>query len=285
MRRKISVFDVVNTLILLIVAVSMLYPFLHLLAVALSSPGPVLEKSVNIIPKGLTFSIFRQLLTDRSMLRAMSNTIYITVVGTAISMGLTILMAYSLSRRYVMGRGIVMKLVLFTMLFSGGMIPNYYLIRSLNMIDSYWALIIPGAVSAYNMIVLMSFFRAIPDELEESGHIEGAGDVTILIKIVLPLSLPAIATISLFYAVAKWNTFMPAVLYINTMSKYPLQVVLKQIILDDLSIGSSTDDVLNSLPESKKAASIFFSVIPILCVYPFLQRHFVKGVMIGAIKG
>jgi putative aldouronate transport system permease protein len=157
--------------------------------------------------------------------------------------------------------------------------------KKLSFIDSYWALILPGAISAYNMIILMNFFRAIPEEMEDAAHIDGAGDLRILVLIILPLSLPAIATISLFYTVAKWNTFMSAVIYSNSMSKYLLQVVLRQIIFQDESMGGSTDDVLYTPPESKKAASIFFSVIPILCVYPFLQKYFVKGVMIGAVKG
>ena len=178
-----------------------------------------------------------------------------------------------------------MKIIIFTMLFNGGMIPNYYLISKLGLIDSYWALILPGAISAFNMIILISFFQTIPSELEDAAHIDGAGDFKILIQIVIPLSLAGIATISLFYAVAKWNTFMNAILYINSMKKYPLQVVLRQIILQNEAISSSTDDILSMPPESKKAASIFFSVVPILCAYPFLQKYFVKGVMIGAIKG
>lgn len=279
-------FNIFNAILLSAIAISMIYPFIHLLAIALSSPGAVLSQSVGIIPKGgVTFETFKQVIESSTMTRTMGNTVFITVVGTLVNMILTILMAYPLSRRYIVIRGFIMKIIIFTMLFNGGMIPNYYLISKLGLIDSYWALILPGAISAFNMIILISFFQTIPSELEDAAHIDGAGDFKILIQIVIPLSLAGIATISLFYAVAKWNTFMNAILYINSMKKYPLQVVLRQIILQNEAISSSTDDILSMPPESKKAASIFFSVVPILCAYPFLQKYFVKGVMIGAIKG
>jgi putative aldouronate transport system permease protein len=279
------IFNYINILFLIIISASMVYPFLNLLAISLSSPGPVLAQKVNLIPVDFTLATYKQLLTEDKMIRTMGNTVFITVVGTAINLLMTILFAYPLSRKYIYIKGIVLKMVIFTMLFNGGMIPDYILIKKLGLIDSLWALIIPGAISAWNLIILINFFKALPDELEESAKIDGASDLRILLQIVIPLSMHAIATIALFCAVAKWNTFFSAIIYINSVKKLPLQVMLRQIIMLDEAIGTSTDNIINMPPETKKAAAIFFSVLPILCVYPFLQKYFVKGVMIGSIKG
>jgi len=264
----------------------MVYPFLNLLAISLSSPGEVLKGAVNLIPKGFTLRTYEVLINANEMIRTMGNTVYITVVGTAISLVMTLTFAYPLSREYVRVKGAVLKLVLFTMLFNGGMIPNYILVRNLGLLDTYWALMIPGAVSAYNLIIMVNFFKAVPKELEEAGVMDGMTDFQILFRIFIPLSMHAVATQALFYAVAKWNIFFQAVMYINDLKKYPLQVMLRQIILLDEAIGTATSDaVLDMPPETKKAAAIFFSVVPILAVYPFLQRYFISGVVVGSIKG
>lgn len=278
-------FSYINYILLTLLAASMVYPFINLLAVSLSSPGPVLAQQVGLIPKGFTLHSYIQLIQTNRMLDTMGNTIYITVVGTMVNMVMTILFAYPLSKRCLKLRGALLKIVVFTMLFNGGMIPNYILIKELGLIDSYWSLMLPGAISAWNLIIMMNFFRAIPDEIQESARMDGAGEIRTLVSIVLPLSMHAIATIAMFYSVGKWNTFYNAVIYINDMKKYPLQVLLRQIIMLDMAVGGSTDNVLNMPPETKKAASIFFSVVPILCVYPFVQKYFIKGVMVGSIKG
>jgi putative aldouronate transport system permease protein len=287
--KKVSVserlFNWFNIIFLIIISATMVYPFLNLLAISLSSSGPVLAQKVNLIPVDFTLATYKQLLTEDKMIRTMGNTVYITLVGTGINLLMTILLAYPLSRKYIYIKGVILKMVLFTMLFNGGMIPDYLLIKKLGLIDSLWSLMIPGAISAWNLIILINFFKALPDELEESAKIDGASDLRILLQIVIPLSMHAIATIALFCAVAKWNTFFNAIIYINSIKKLPLQVMLRQIIMLDEAIGLSTDNIVNMPPETKKAAAIFFSVLPILCVYPFLQKYFVKGVMIGSIKG
>lgn len=278
-------FNYFNIIFLILISATMVYPFLNLLAISLSSAGPVLAQKVNLIPVDFTLATYKQLLTDGKMLRTMGNTVYITLVGTAINLLMTIVFAYPLSKKYIYFKGIALKMVLFTMLFNGGMIPDYILIKKLGLINSLWSLIIPGAISAWNLIILINFFKALPDELEESAKIDGASDLRILVQIVIPLSMHAIATIALFCAVTKWNTFFNAIIYINDIKKMPLQVMLRQIIMLDEAIGTSTDNILAMPPETKKAAAIFFSVLPIICVYPFLQKYFVKGVMVGSIKG
>jgi putative aldouronate transport system permease protein len=280
------IFAVVNYLILLAVAVTMVYPFANMLAISLSSPGYVIKGEVDLLPRGFTLETYRILVTTSKMTRSMANTFYITIVGTLLSLVMTLVFAYPLSRDHVLVKGPVLKFVLFTMLFNGGMIPSYILVKQLGLLDSYWALMIPGAVSAYNLIIMVSFFKAVPKELEEAGVVDGMSDLQILTRIFIPLSMHAVATQALFYAVGKWNTFFSAIMYINDMKKYPLQVLLRQIILLDETIGSAhSDAVLDMPPETKKAAAMFFSVIPILCVYPFLQRYFISGVTVGSIKG
>lgn len=279
-------FQVGNGLFLGIVALSMVYPFWNLLAVSLSGPGPVLAGKVSLIPREFTLETYRQLITTNKMLRTMGNTAYITVLGTTISLVISIAMAYPLSRSCIIARKGILKLVVFTMLFEGGMIPTYLVVRSLGMTNTLWSLMIPVAVTPYNLIILVSFFRSIPDELEDAARIDGMNDIGILVRIFVPLSMHAVATIGLFYAVSRWNTFFTAIMYIVDMKKNPLQVILRQIIMLDEAIGdTNVDAVLDMPPETKKAASLFFSVIPILCVYPWIQRYFVKGVMIGSIKG
>lgn len=279
-------FQVGNGLFLGLVALSMVYPFWNLLAISLSGPGPVLAGKVSLIPREFTLETYRQLITTNKMLKTMGNTAYITVLGTTISLVISIAMAYPLSRSCIIARKAVLKLVVFTMLFEGGMIPTYLVVRSLGMTNTLWSLMIPVAVTPYNLIILVSFFRSIPDELEDAARIDGMNDIGILVRIFVPLSMHAVATIGLFYAVSRWNTFFTAIMYIVDMKKNPLQVILRQIIMLDEAIGdTNVDAVLDMPPETKKAASLFFSVVPILCVYPWIQRYFVKGVMIGSIKG
>jgi putative aldouronate transport system permease protein len=224
---------------------------------------------------------------EGSIFQSMRNSIYITVVGTLINMIMTMFAAYPLSKPRLRGRKILLFLIAFTMWFSGGLIPSYLLVKQLKLIDTFWALMIPGAISTYNMILLKTFFQSIPSSLEESAQIDGCNDIVILFKIILPLALPALATISLFYAVGHWNNFFSALIYINKSTMYPLQVKLRQIItlnrVEDFN--NIVEDQVQIVQETIKAASIVISTIPIIIVYPFLQKYFVKGVMIGSIKG
>lgn len=213
--------------------------------------------------------------------------IYITVVGTLVQLILTSLMAYSLAHKQLPGRSIIMLMVLFTMVFSGGMIPTYFVVKATGLLDSLWSLMIPNAISAFYLIILKNFFQGIPEELKESAKIDGSHELGILYRIVLPLSLPAMATFGLFYSVGIWNQYFSAVLYITDSSLYPVQVILRQvIILTSGAIGNS--DAIENMPyysSAIKMAVIVIATLPIMVVYPFLQKHFTKGVLLGSVKG
>ena len=219
----------------------------------------------------------------------MRNTVLITVVGTALSMTFTVFCAYSLSKRRLRFRRVFTSLIVFTMLFSGGMIPSFLLVRNLGLMNTYWALWLPGLIGTYNMIVLRTFFQGIPESLEEAAQIDGAGDPYILFRIVLPLSGAALATITLFYAVAWWNIYFNAMLYISTSAKWPLMVRLRGMLDTAVMIrtqgGGGLMEGATIAAESFRAATILVSILPIIAVYPFLQKYFVKGVMIGSVKG
>ena len=288
-----KIFYTTNYMFLALFALGCLYPFIYIIATSFSSSRAISSGEVFLWPVEFNMEAYKQLLLDGQIFNSMKNTVILTVVGTALSMSATIICAYPLSKKRLRFRGIFMGLIVFTMLFSGGMIPGFLLIRNLGLMDSYWALWLSGLIGTYNMIVLRAFFQNIPDSLEEAAQIDGAGDLYILIRIVLPLSGAALATITLFYAVGWWNTYFNAMMYISSSMKSPLMVRLK-IMLDTaqmLSVqaqsgrGGGTIEARMIAAESFKAASIFVSVLPIILVYPFLQRFFVKGVMIGSVKG
>ncbi|GJM71648.1 hypothetical protein HMSSN036_38640 [Paenibacillus macerans] len=214
--------------------------------------------------------------------------IYVTLVGTIVNLFFTVTMAYPMARRNLMGRNLILNLVIFTMLFGGGMIPTYLVIRDLQLLDTLNSLILPGAISAFNLIIVKNFFQELPPELEDAAKIDGCNELGLLWRIVLPLSKPVLATFTLFYAVGHWNNFFSALLYINDPAKWPLQVMLRQIVMLSQAAGdiNSMDPTFVQPPEqSIKMAVIVVGTIPILCVYPFLQKHFAKGVLLGSIKG
>ncbi|WP_233444607.1 carbohydrate ABC transporter permease [Halalkalibacterium halodurans] len=264
-------------------------PFVHIVAGSFASVEEVLQKRFILFPTTFSLDAYRYIFSTDIIFRSLIISILVTVVGTAFSMFLTSLMAYGLSRKDLDGRRVLMFLVVFTMLFSGGMIPTFLVVRSLGLLDTYWALIIPTAINAFNLIILKNFFQNIPESLEESAKIDGCNDVGIFFRIVFPLSMPAIATISLFYAVTYWNTFMQAILYLNDSSMWPIQVLLRQIVI--MSSGMQGD--LTELgagfvmpPEQTiKMAVIVVATIPVLIVYPFIQKHFAKGALLGSVKG
>ncbi|MFP4383180.1 MAG: carbohydrate ABC transporter permease [Spirochaetia bacterium] len=274
--------------ILILTASAMIIPFIHILAVSMSGAREVARREIFLWPKGFQLNTYKHVFASPQMTRAMLNTIYITVVGTIISVVLTAMLGYALSKKQIVVTSVILQLVVFTMLFKPGIIPTYLIVRSTQIIDTRWSLMLPVAIQPFNLIIMKSFFQNMPDELEESAIIDGAGWFTIFIKIVVPLSMAGLATVVLFYAVQRWNTFYHAVIYLNDMKKYPLQVVLRELVIQGTRLeesamveGSATD-----FPEMNlKSAVIMFAIIPILIVYPFLQRYFVKGVMIGGIKG
>lgn len=285
---KSKIFDAVISILIFIAVLACLIPMLHVAAISLSSNAAILSRKVFIWPVDLNIDAYRVVLSDRSMIGSLLFTVRLTIIHTILCMIMTILAAYPLSKRDLKGRNFFMLLIVITMFFSGGMIPDYLLIKNLNLLNNFWALVLPGLISAFNMIVLRTFFSNLPDSLEESALIDGASYLTILVKIVLPLSLPVLATLSLFYAVGRWNYFMDSLLYITDSKLFPIQLKLYQIIYNNMQLEISAAEgniASNLLPESLKAASVMFATVPILLVYPWLQKYFISGIMIGAIKG
>ncbi|TXK84551.1 carbohydrate ABC transporter permease [Paenibacillus sp. N3.4] len=278
-------FDWTNVAILLLVSAVMLIPFMYIIVISFATEQEVLSKSFLVFPTKFSLAGYRYILSTPILLRSLTVTIGVTVIGTLVNLLLTVLMAYPLARKDLYGRRPVMLMVIFTMVFSAGIVPTFLIVKALHLTNTYWALIIPSAISAFNMIIIKNFFQQLPDGLEESAKIDGCNDLGILFRIVIPLSLPAIATFSLFYAVTHWNTFLSAILYINDSKKWPIQVLLRQIVI--LSEKGLADMSEAPPPPSKiiNMAVIVFSTVPILSVYPFLQKHFAKGVLLGSVKG
>ena len=282
--------QIILSAIIIFISLTCLLPFINVLAISLSSKSAILRGDVVFLPVELDFTAYKAIFSDPSMLRSLFFTIRITVVYTLFSMVLTILMAYPLTKKRLHGRGFFSFLALFTMYFSGGTIPIYLNIKELGLLDTPWSLILPGMLSTYNMIILKSFFAALPKELEEAAVIDGANDFQVLLKVYLPLSMASLATLTLFYAVGKWNSFQDALYYISTKAYQPLQLKLYHIIkgsqaVDIAAMEGGTNTVASSVSESIEPATIIFATMPILVVYPFVQRFFVSGVTIGAIKG
>ncbi len=283
-------FNVINGILMAIVIIITLYPLVYVLALSLSSSEYVQAGMVSIIPRGFNIEAYKQVFADNHFWKSYGNTIVYTVLGTALNLAFTSTMAFALSRRDLIGRKPLNMLVVFTMFFSGGLIPNFLLVKNLHIYNTIWAVLLPGAINTYNMIIVRTFMQQLPEEILESGRIDGANDLQLFGKIVLPLSKPSLATIGLYYAVDHWNAYFYPMLYLKDKSKYPLQVLLKEMIVDEdlssLSQGAA-EIVGNMQPTSDMlmGASIIIALIPILCVYPFVQKYFVQGVMIGSVKG
>ncbi|WP_217595049.1 carbohydrate ABC transporter permease [Cohnella sp. GbtcB17] len=283
-----GIFPIVSAVILTIVVVVTLYPFVHMLAVSFSGDIYVMQNEITVWPKGFNVKMYELVLGDPKIWTAFQNTIVYTALGTAISLALTSMGAYALSRTQMAFRKSLTMLIVFTMFFGGGMIPTYLVVRSLGLVDTIWGMVLPGAVSTWNLILMRTFFSGIPKELEESGRLDGLNDIGIFLRIMVPLSTASFATIALFYAVGLWNNFQLPLLYLRTPDTFPLQVLLRNLILaGTASSGDVTriggDNLI--VEESLKYATIMVSTLPILVVYPFVQKYFVKGAMIGAIKG
>jgi putative aldouronate transport system permease protein len=258
-----------------------LLPILYVLVMSFSRSNDVTQLKFGL-------AAYRYIFSAVTLPRSMMVSIYITVLGTAVSLLLTAFMAYALSNKQLVGRNVFMFMVVFTMMFGGGIIPTYFVVRGTGLLNTLWSLIIPTAINSFNLIVLRNFFMAIPGELEESAVIDGCHELTILFRIILPLSMPAMAAFGLFYAVAKWNTWFAAVIYIQEPTKWPVQVLMRQVVFVSTGIGDSTlssDVNMTFTSDAIRSAVIVVSTIPILLVYPFLQRHFVKGILLGSVKG
>ncbi len=282
-------FATVNYVIIAIFSALCIFPMLYVLAYSLTPYVDYLADPLRLIPERITFVAYEQVLTFPLIASGYFSTIFITVVGTFINVALLCISAYPLSKKNLKGRNFVMIMILFTMFFNGGMIPNYWLVRNLNLLDTYWSLILPGAISAYNLILMRNFVSAIPDSLEESAIIDGANELKVLWHIILPLSKPAIATFTLFHAVGHWNAYFSSVLYISSREKWPLALIVREMVVNNGTdmIGQGVIDptMVTAQPFTLKMAIIITTILPILCVYPFLQKHFMKGVMLGSVKG
>jgi putative aldouronate transport system permease protein len=282
-----KLFDWLNAGLLLLIALSMLFPFVYIFSVSFSSLEDVLQNDLLLWPKQWVTDAYTYILQSDQFLTSFWVTVYVTVVGTAVNMFFTATMAYGLSRPFP-GRRVVLFMVVFTLLFQAGLIPTYMVVKETGLMDSLWSLILPVAINPFNLIVMRQFFLNIPRELQEAAIIDGANTLQVFWRIVLPLSKPALAAFSLFYAVMHWNNYFSAILYINDPAKWPLQVVLRQIVIVDepnaaLQGGQSMMEHPPP-PETVQMAAILLTTLPILVLYPFLQKYFVKGVMLGSIK-
>ena len=282
-------FSVFNCIFFVILCIIMVYPFWHVVMMSLSSVEATAKGGVFLWPKGFNLDTYIKVFKDPSIWSGYFTTIIVTLAGTFLGTLFTATTAYPLSKKDLPFGKIMLFLVLFTMLFSGGMIPGYLLMKNLNLIDNRLSLVLPGLISAYNVIIMKSFFQSIPESLEESAKIDGATEVTIFWKIVLPLSKATVATIALFTAVGYWNDYFSTVLYINTKERWALQAVLRYMLTNTnqamQSAGVTVAAATNVTAATIKAASVVVATVPILCVYPFVQKYFVKGVMIGGVKG
>ncbi len=285
------VFNVINLALITLVLLLVAYPLLYVVSASFSDPILVSSGKVVLLPKGFTLEGYQKIFESAEIWQSFFNSVRYTLIGTTLNIVMTVMAAYPLSRRGLAGRRFLLLVMTFTMYFSGGMIPAFLVVKLLGLYNTFWALVIPGAISTYNMIVMRSFFESsIPEELHDAANIDGCDDYQYLLKILLPLSKPVLAVMVLFYGTGHWNAFFNAIIYLRNAADYPLQVVLRNILLKNvLSENMITDfggaATYSHTAEIIKYGLIIVSSIPMLAVYPFVQKHFVKGVMIGSIKG
>ena len=284
-RHKHSVFDIVVFLLVLISVLICILPCLFILAESFSSNNAIVSQKVLLWPVEFTMQTYQAVFSDSKMVHSLLYSVVLTVVSTVLNMLTTILAAYPLTKKDLKGRNFFLMLIMLTMYFSGGIIPDYLLVENLHLMNTVWSLLLPGLMSVYNMIILKTFFQSLPPSLTEAASLDGCSEFGILFRIVLPLSLPAIATLSLFYAVGRWNGFQDALYYITNPDLYPSQQKLYLIISVSQSLDLQEGRDAGVAPEGLKAASVVFATVPVLLIYPWLQKYFVSGVMIGAVKG
>ncbi|WP_426505611.1 carbohydrate ABC transporter permease [Dactylosporangium sp. McL0621] len=287
-RRRTSIFDVVNVLVLSGIAATTVLPFVDVFAGSLAGEAEISARPFFLWPRNVVTSTYRYIFeTNGAFVRSLAVTIGVTAVGTLVHLALTFTMAYPLSKRFLPGRNLLLRLVVFTMIFGGGLIPLYLVVRNLGLLDSYWALILPGAISPFYLIIVKNFFQELPVELQEAASIDGCTELGVFWRIVLPLSKPILATMALFFAVGIWNDFMSPLLYISKPSMWTLQMFVRQVTVSpDVNSTLGVNDP-NILPPEQglKFAVIVVATLPILLMYPFLQKYFAKGMLIGSVKG
>lgn len=279
------VFDVVNVVMLLGVGLLAILPFVYVLAGSFATELEITTRPFFLWPSEVTTASYASILSSAAFVRAFVTTVLVTLVGTTIQLALTALMAYPLSKVDLPGRRTTLSLVIFTMVFSAGMIPTFLIVKELGLLDSYWALILPMAINPFSLIIIKNFFEQLPHELEESAKIDGANELQVLRHVVVPLSKPVLATFALFYAVGIWNDYMSPLLYLNDQDMWTLQMILRQVTA---SASLTAEDLATDVPppaQGIKFAVVIIATIPVLLAYPFLQKHFAKGMLIGSVKG
>jgi putative aldouronate transport system permease protein len=286
-----KVFDMINIILVAIMVVLVVYPLYFIVIASISNPNMIYEGKVWLLPKDITFEGYQRIFSDSKIWLGYKNSIIYTFVGTIINVSFTLMAAYALSRKDLYGRNLIMFLFLFTMFFSGGLIPTYLVVKDLGLLNTMWALILPKAVAVWNVIVARTYFQtSIPDEMLEAAKMDGCSDAKFFWKIVLPLSKPIVAVMVLFYAVGHWNSYFDALIYLNNENLYPLQLILRNILIQNEASTQMMSD-LDSLAAKQRISElikygvIIVASIPLLILYPFVQKYFVKGVMIGGIKG
>lgn len=287
-KRKVSVLSVIRTIFLIVVILSTIFPFIHMLAVSLSSDIHVLKNEVTFYPKGFNFKMYGFVFSDERIFTAYKNTIIYVVVGTAVSLAVTCGGAFALSKKRMLFHKTFTIMIIITMFFGGGMIPTYLTVKGLGLYNTIWAIVLPGAVSTWNLMVMRTFFAAFPAEIEESGKIDGLNDIGVFWYLVLPVSKAILSTIGLFYSVSLWNSYFGPLIYLKTPEKYPLQIILREILLSGSNYNNQVVSVGGDgivVEEALKYATAIVSIVPIMAVYPFLQKYFVQGVMVGSVKG
>ena len=281
--------DGIIYVVLGLIALCTVLPFVYVMAGSFATEKELTEKAFFIIPEVWSLNAYRYAVRTANILRGLRNSLILTILGTAMCMLFTMVFAYPLSKPHLKGRNFIMNMVIVTMLFGGGMNPSYLVYCAYGLYDTYWALILPGLISPFNMIIIKKFFQELPQELEDAAYVDGCGDIRTFVKIMLPLSKPVIASISLFYGVGFWNNYFSAMIYLKTAEKYPIQVQLRSIILQTSQISNVTMsyyDMTGTPPDKAvKMACTVIATVPILMVYPFVQKYFTKGVMVGAVKG
>jgi len=287
-KKRMTAFDWVNYTLIGLISLVCVFPFFYVFSVSFTDPKVYVPLKFYLFPEKWSLESYRYILSTNSFINALKSTLFITIIGTALNIVVSFTMAYGMTKRTLPGYKYLIGGVIFTLVFSAGIVPNYLLVKELGLLNSYWALIWTSLTNAWSLIVIKSFLDSLPGELEEAAKIDGCTDIGGFLRIVVPLSMPAIATFTLFFAVTHWNTFFNALIYLSDSSKWTLQLLVKTLVIDSNSTavaqaGSSDEAVVPQ--ETIRMATIVLSMLPILLVYPFLQKHFAKGVMIGSVKG
>lgn len=286
--KRLTLGDYINYSVLLLISLTSLFPFFYIISVSLTDPEIYVPLKFYLLPEKWSIQAYTYILSTNSFMNALKSTLFITIVGTALNLLFTFTMAYGLTKQELPARNFIISCVIFTLVFNAGLVPSYLLVKELGLLNSYWALIWPNLTNAWSLIVVKSFIDSLPAELEESARIDGCTELGVFYKIIIPLSMPAIAAFTLFFAVAHWNTYFNALVYLTDHTKWTLQVLVKSLVMDAGGMGAAQEAVGDeaTIPiETIRMAAIVLAILPILVMYPFLQKYFAKGVMLGSVKG